>query len=175
MEKPSLEQLDMIRKEGFRPGVVACIIHEEKILFFFKKEYKLWMLPQGGIRNKEDSDQALERTLREELGDNFVKNLNFEQVSYLDNDRMEFKPGKHSVGELKDDEGNDLNMIGKEYYFAVVESDSAELEIKNTEYDEYFWLTFQKAKFLADRIYQKGKRRITLKIISDLKNKGIIR
>ena len=121
MEKPTLEQLNEIRKEGFRPGVVACIIHNKKILLFFKKEYQLWMLPQGGINNKEEPGKALERTLIEELGVNFTKQLDFEKVAYLDSDRMEFMPGKHSVGNLEDDGGNPIEMLGKEYYFSVVE------------------------------------------------------
>jgi hypothetical protein len=174
MEKPSLEQLNEIRKEGFRPGVVSCIIHNKKILLFFKKEYQLWMLPQGGINNKEDPNKALERTLREELGDNFTDTLDFEKVTYFDRDRMEFKPGRHSMGNLQDDEGNEINMLGKDYYICLVESSSDTLNIDETEYDEFFWLAFQEAKFIADRIYQKGKRRITLKIISELKNEGII-
>ena len=174
MEKPSLEQLDNVRKEGFRPSVVACLINNKRLLLVFKKEYKLWQLPQGGVNNKEDPDASLERELKEEMGTEFVSNLDFSDIRYIGQDKMEFKPGRHNVDVLKDDSGNEVNMLGKLYYFTVINSKSDKLDISKTVYDEHFWMNFQEAKFLADKIYQRGKRRITLNIIDELFNRGII-
>jgi hypothetical protein len=87
---------------------------------------------------------------------------------------MEFKPGRHNVDVLKEDSGNEVNMLGKLYYFTVANCKTDELDITKTVYDEHFWMNYQEAKFLADKIYQRGKRRITLRIIDELFNGGII-
>jgi 8-oxo-dGTP pyrophosphatase MutT (NUDIX family) len=174
MEKPTAENLDQVRKEGFRPGIVACLVNQERVLLVYKEEYQLWMLPQGGIENKEDPLEALHRTIREELGENFSSQIKYEETVFLDTDRMEFKPGRHSLKSLQDDQGNHVQMIGKEYYFCFVPSLGEHLEISETEYNDYFWLKYQEAKFIADRMYQKGKRRITLKVLEKLKQEGYI-
>ena len=174
MQKPSLEQLDKARKEGFRPSVIACLIYNKKLLFVFKKEYKLWQLPQGGVRNKEEPKDSLQRELKEELGPDFAEKINFSDIKYLGEDKMEFKPGRHNVDVLKDDSGSEVNMIGKLYYFTVLDCEDDKLDISKSFYDEHFWMNYQEARFLADKIYQRGKRRVTLRIIEELFNKGII-
>jgi len=87
---------------------------------------------------------------------------------------MEFKPGRHDVRVMKDDEGNSISMIGKDYMLYVVPALTDEINIKETEYDQYFWMTFREAYFIADKIYQRGKRRITLKILNALQSQGMI-
>ncbi len=119
MEKPTLEKLDQYRKEGFRPGVVACLVHNKTVLLVYKKDYKLWQLPQGRIDNKEEPKEALRRMMVEELGEDFAKKVNYEDIKYIDEDRMEFKPGRHEVEKLADDAGNEVNMLGKVYIFAL--------------------------------------------------------
>lgn len=174
MSKPSLEQLDKVRKEGFRPSVIACLINDKRILLVFKKEYKLWQLPQGGIGNNEDPDVSLDRELKEELGTDFSAEIDFSNVKYVGEDKMEFKPGRHNVDVLKDDSGKEVEMLGKLYYFAVLDCKRDKLDISKTSYDQYFWMNYQEARFLADKIYQRGKRRITLMILDELFNQGII-
>lgn len=174
MEKPSIEKLDLHRKEGFRPGVVACLVHDKKILLVYKKDYKLWQLPQGGIENKEEPEAALKRMLGEELGEDFVKNVSFGDIKYVDEDQMEFKPGRHEVKQLSDDAGKEVPMLGKVYYFAALNVSTDELDIKKTQYDEHFWMSHMEANFLAEKIYQMGKRRITVKVLGILNNLGII-
>lgn len=174
MEKPSLEKLDQCRKEGFRPGVVACLICDKKILLVYKEDYKLWQLPQGGINNSEEPEAALERMLGEELGEDFVKNVSFDDIAYVDEDQMEFKPGRHEVKQLTDDSGNEVNMLGKVYFFAALNVSDDTLDITKTQYDEHFWMSYMEANFLAEKIYQLGKRRITVKVLGILNNLGII-
>ncbi len=175
MKTPTPKQLDEVRKEGFRPGVVACVINQNKILMFYKKEYGLWQLPQGRINNKEEPISALKRVIVEELGKSFAENLAYSNAEFVEIDRMEFKPGRHKVGTLLDDGGNEVAMMGKEYYFCTVDSSSDKLEISETQFDQYFWMTFREAYFISDRIYQRGKRRITLKVISTLEQLGKIK
>lgn len=174
IKEPTIEELDNIRKEGFRPGVIASIVHEKKILMFFKKEYKLWMLPQGGINNKEMPVDALQRELIEEVGATFSSNLEYSKAKMFGNDRMEFKPGKHALRELHTDEGEEVQMIGKDYLFYMIPAKTDELNIKDTDFDEHFWMSFREAYFIADKIYQKGKRRITLKIMNALHSLELI-
>lgn len=174
MEMPTLEKLNQVRKEGFRPGVVACIVNQKRVLLFYKEEYKLWMLPQGGIENGQDPIEALKKTLSEELGSGFSDNLKYNEVIFLDTDRMEFKPGRHSLKKMEDENGQEITMIGKEYYFCVIPSSKEQVSIKETVYDDYFWLNYKEASFIADRIYQKGKRRVTLKILDRLYKESII-
>ncbi len=174
IKEPTLKELDEIRKEGFRPGVVACIIHQKKVLMLYKKEYRIWMFPQGGIENKEVPLASLRRNLADDLGEEFMQYIDFSKVLIVDKDRMEFKPGSHEVEELFDDAGNKLQLIGKEYLFCVLNADSNKLKIENTKYDEVFWMSFREAYFVADRMYQKGKRRITLKVLNALENFGLI-
>ena len=53
MTKPSLQKIDQIRQEGFRPEVVGCFVCDQKMLFVYYKKHNLWQLPQGGINNQE--------------------------------------------------------------------------------------------------------------------------
>ncbi len=174
MSKPTLEQLDKIRQEGFRPSVVACLLHDKKLLMVYKKEYKLWQIPQGGINNKEDPDDALRKELTEEFGAEFVKQVDFSTTRYLDKDQMEFKPGRHKVVAFADDSGKEINMMGKLYYFVAVDCISDNLDITRTQFDQHFWMSFREAYFLAEKMYQKGKKRVTIKILNTLYNSGLI-
>lgn len=172
MRKPTLKQIDEIRKSGYRPGVVACILNKKKLLMFYKNEHKLWQLPQGGINNLEDPTAALRRNLLEDVGPSYVSKLAFDSVEYIETDKMEFKPGRHAINDLFDDAGNEVQMIGKEYYFCLLPAKDQLINIQETQFDQYFWLSFREAYFLTEKMYQIGKRRITLKIINKLHKIG---
>ena len=73
MQDPTQKQLEEIRKEGYKPGVVSCFVNNGNLLMMFKREYNLWMLPQGGIANQENAEQALDRQIQEELGKEFFE------------------------------------------------------------------------------------------------------
>lgn len=174
IETPSLEKLDIFRKEGFRPGVVACVVHDNCILMLFKKDYKLWMMPQGRIKNKQQPSKALEDVIKEELGEEFASKVDYENIQFAMEDKIEFKPGRHEMGKLADDNGNEVNMLGKVYFFAVLNAKSRELDINKTVFDEHFWMSYREADFLAQKIYQQGKKRVTTKILKTLFEEGII-
>lgn len=174
MEKPSLVQLDTHRKEGFRPGVVLCLLYNKKVLMVYKKAHKLWQLPQGRINNHEDPHAALARTAKEEMGDDLASQLDYKAAEFVDVDQMEFKPGRHNVETIKDDSGQEINMLGKVYYFVSVPSNTQEVNIFKTQFDEYFWMSYREALFLAERIYQKGKKRVTMKVLTKLFKLGSI-
>lgn len=168
-----MQQIDEIRKTGFRPGIVCAIINNRQILFLYKKEYGLWVLPQGSINNKELPKDAIFREIEEELGTEFLKEC-IGSFLILGEDKVEFTPDKYDVKELYSDAGAKLRMIGKHYYFYAVESKTQELDIKKTEYDDYFWLQYFPAHFLSQKIYQPGKRRIMVKCLSLLKEAKLL-
>ena len=174
MQEPTLEQLEKIRETGFRPGVVACILNTKKLLMFYKKEHKLWQLPQGGINSGESPLDALKREIIEELGNTILSGLDFSNVPYLLNDRMEFKPGRHSIGTVETITGKEITMVGKEYFFYSIQSGTSEVVISETQFDEYFWVSYKEGYFLADRMYQKGKKRITQKVLNKLSELKLI-
>ena len=78
------------------------------------------------------------------------------------------------MAELEDDTGKVITMLGKEYYFCMIPSGTDQINIKNTVYDQCFWMTFHEAYFIAEKIYQKGKKRVTIKILNTLNNLGLI-
>lgn len=166
MSSPSLEEIDAIRKSGFRPQVVGCFLNGKKILFLFKKEHNLWQLPQGGIDNRETVEQAVSREMSEELGKEFVGAAKINSV--VGENQVAF-PG-HTKGsrELKTDDGQEIFMKGKKYFFVSIDTEREGLEIKNTEFDDYQWLPYDEALELSQTIYQQGKQRITLDVLHTL-------
>jgi len=175
MNKPTISQLDNHRREGFRPGAILCLVSEGRILLVFKKEHKLWQLPQGRIANREEADLAIRRIAEDELGRDYCRNIIYEQAVIADFDQMEFKPGRHEVEELVDDQGISIPMRGKVYFFVVLPCSHENLDITKTQYDQFYWMSYQEASFLAQRIYQHGKKRITVKILDKLKETGVIK
>lgn len=172
-ENITLETLDEKRKEGFRPGVVGCFVNDEKILLFFKRDYNLWMLPQGGINNGEDMMGALKREMKEEVGEKFIDKWISEPVLIME-DEIEFNKKRHGDRELKTDAGEEVMMIGKYYYYLVIPVEDQEIDISETEFDEAVWVDYRKAMFLAKRIYQTNKRDALIKVLSKMKEKGFI-
>lgn len=166
--EPTIEQLDKIREAGFRPGVVACILHNNKLLMFYKKDHKLWQLPQGGIDTTEVPLAALKREVETELGADLFANLDFSNALYLLTDKMEFKPGRHAIGTIETTTGKEINMLGKEYFFYALNAKSDQVNISQSEFDEFFWVSYKEGFFLADKMYQKGKKRITQKVLNKL-------
>lgn len=163
-----LEIIDNIRQKGFRPQVVGCFVNDNKILLLFHKKYKLWQLPQGGINNRETVLEALKREMEEELGVDFIKNCDFSDTLITEEAQLIF-PKKHQGSrELKTDEGQEKSMKGKRYFFLKINARETQIDLKKTEFDDYLWLNKTDALKLAQKIYQKGKREITLKAITSL-------
>lgn len=174
MIEPDNKKLDELRKEGFRPGVVACILHNKKLLFLYKVDHKLWQLPQGGIEVTETYKDSLLRNMKEELGDDFANKLDIQNATVFEEDRMEFKPGKHIVEPLELADGSQVDMLGKHYFFCAVSAQDTNLNINETQFDQSFWVTFREGYFLADKMYQKGKRRVTIKALTKLNEMSLL-
>ena len=173
MENPSLEEIDGIRKQGLRPQVVGCFLYGKRLLFVFNKEYDLWQLPQGGIDNLETIGAAFSREMREELGQAFLETINAD-IMIFGEDQIIFPPALQGSRELKTDSGQSIKMKGKKYFFVAAESDSPDIKIQFTEFDDYKWVFFSEGTAIADAIQQGNKRRLTRKALDMLKRLDLV-
>lgn len=170
MENSELQYFDSLRADGLRPQIVACFLRDKKILFFFKKDHDLWQLPQGGIDNRENIEKAFVREMIEELGKNFLQHSEITSINLTHEAKIDFSEDKWNVKELFTDEGTPVSMRGKNYFFLAIEIENPEIKIGETEFDDFRWCSYDEAVDLSQKIYQKGKKRITLEALSVLKD-----
>ncbi len=171
--EPTKEKIEATRHKGYRPDVVLCVLHDNKILFMYKKEHELWQIPQGGIEETETPHDALQRELGEEFGETLAKSYSGDHA-YIGEDFITFHP---KVIEEKGrflDEAQTIQMVGKHYYLYALSVASGEHSVEESEFDDSKWLSFDEAKELAASIYQAKKRQLTLNTLSALKLKGLI-
>lgn len=173
LEEPTEESLHKLRKEGVRPASVGCFMHDRKILFLYKKEHTLWQLPQGGIEEHEDPKKALETTMPEEMGAEFCATCDWPNIKVVHVDRVDFLPRKEYEKQVSVD-GEHLDMLGKVYYFYLIPSTSPDIDITKTQFTDYFWLNYDASMFLTKKMYQPGKRRITMGVLEALKKSNLI-
>lgn len=171
--EPTIELLDSIRKEGFRPSVVGCFINNKKILLVYQKTFNLWQLPQGGIENKSTLNEAFTKEMSEEVTEDFVKNIST-KTELIAEDKIEFPPSKQNLRDMKLDDGEEIVMKGKYYYFILAQSSSSDITIGATEFDDYKWLSYDEAIKLVKDTNTGGKLRITTSILNKIKEKGLI-
>jgi hypothetical protein len=171
---PNIKQLDTIRATGYKPTVVACCVNDKQVLLLFKKDYRLWMLPQSGVKPESEANATVMEVIKEELGSKFAKKCD-KKVTYLGEDQVEFLPEKQTNEQISLSDGSQsFKMIGKHYYFYAVDVSTQEIDLSEGIYDEFYWLPASAGLTLASKIYQPGKRRITLKAITLLKEKGLV-
>lgn len=173
MAEAELKKIDQGREVGYRPQIVACVLKDKQILFVFKKKHDLWQLPQGGIDNQENFSKAFLREMAEELGSDFVADLEG-KIENFGEGKIDFNKVLHGSRDLKTDSGDEVVMKGKSYYFCHVQHKNGGLKIKETEFDDYRWLTYQEAIDLTEEIYQKNKKIMTLEILRLLHEKDLI-
>ncbi|HLM84134.1 MAG TPA: NUDIX hydrolase [Candidatus Bathyarchaeia archaeon] len=173
-KKNELRDFDSLRRRGLRPQIVACFLHKKKILFFFKKEHELWQLPQGGIDNHENLEKAFVREINEELGKNFLQNCEIVSISTVHEDEIYFSEDRWNVKELFTDDGKPVSMRGKKYFFLAIEIGRPKIRIDETEFDDCRWLSFDEAMNISQKIYQKGKKRITQGALNTLRNTNLL-
>ena len=173
MVKPSIQEIDKIRKQGFRPQVVGCFLNNKKLLFLFNKEYNLWQLPQGGIDNQETVDRAFSREMTEELGEDFMKTVGSD-FTLIGEDQIIFPAATQGSRDLKTDDGKVMFMKGKKYFFITSVVNNPDIEIEITEFDDYRWVSFSESVALTNEIYQRGKQKIIMEALNILKELGLL-
>jgi 8-oxo-dGTP pyrophosphatase MutT (NUDIX family) len=131
-------------------------------------------LPQGGIENHENIEKAFVREMIEELGKNFLHQCEIASMSEIHENGIRFSQDKWNVKELFTDEGKPVSMKGKKYFFLAVEIEHPEIKIDETEFDDYRWLSYNEALDISQKIYQKGKKRITLEALNALRNNKLL-
>lgn len=154
-----IKRIDRIRKEGYRPEVAACFLHNGRLLFLYKKEHDLWQFPQGGIKNRESPGEALLREMTEELGEELVDNC-FDEAKYFYKAKISFKVAGAPAKNIQDDQGGKKGMLGKNYFFFYIMARSLHLDINKTEFDDYAWHDRDQSLKTINAIYQTGKKRI---------------
>ncbi|HLD50777.1 hypothetical protein A3K34_03455 [candidate division WWE3 bacterium RIFOXYC1_FULL_40_10] len=166
--------LGPIRKEGMRPTVIACVVFDNQLLLLHRKDYNLWLIPQGGVRFEENLEEALYREISEELGNSFAAGCE-KKAEIIGEASAEFFPKDVTKEEMEFHLGKGVEMKGKHYFFMVVNHKTGRLDVKDTGFDDYFWMEYIGAKRLLSLMRQKKKREILLKILDLLKSRGIIR
>lgn len=174
MRDINLEELNKIRKYGYRPGVVCCIINEQRLLLVYKRDYGLWLIPQGGIENKESVSGAVKREIKDELGD-LVLDFCDDNYNYVGEGDIEFSSTSRGVKELKTDEGEPIDMKGKRYFFFVIACSEDKLNFGKSVFDDHTWANYQQAEFLLSKNYQANKRDLTLNAIKQLGELGVLK
>lgn len=167
-----LKQIDKIRQAGFRPQVVGCILNNKKLLFVYKEKYKLWQLPQGGIDNRETIEQAAIREMTEELGEKFSKNLTIKLI--IGENQIIFSKNNQGSRELTTDTGKEVFMVGKKYFFVEIETKRPNLNINQTEFEDYRWVSYQETLSIIKTIRQKRKQEMTAKIVNLLHENNLL-
>lgn len=162
------------RLEGFRPGVVVCIINNGfKILLGMKEKYKIWELPQGGIKESEDLTAALKREIKEELGESFLPAVFIPEQPLVHIDQITF-PENTVKEKFISADGKNIPMLGKKYYFCLA-AKTKDLEPEKFEYQEFKWVSYDEGIKLIETITQKGKMRILKTIFSLLRENQFIK
>jgi len=157
---PDTTTLESIRKEGFRPTVVACIVKNKQILMGYQKIHDLWQLPQSGIEVGRSLPEAIAGKLSAEVGSALPTP---EPLPVISQDRIEFPPEKHTS-----------DLKGKHYYFVLLKFDDLPLNQSASEYDQFAWCSFDEALKHTKATTAGGKLRITTKILHLLKDVGTI-
>ena len=171
-QTPSLEEIDKLRQDGFRPSVVGCFIHNKKLLLVYQKMHDMWTLPQGGIDNAEPLDQAFVREMSSEVTADFVNHA--DKAVLIAEDSIGFPPSKQNLRELKSDSGVPLTMKGKHYFFMTSQTKTPDLVISATEFDDHKWLNYEESYKLIKETNSGGKLRITTMILNRLRDKGLL-
>jgi putative (di)nucleoside polyphosphate hydrolase len=168
----NLEEINKIRNKGFRPQIVGCFLNNKKILFLYKKKHDLWQFPQGGIENNETINNAFFRETKEELGEEFVEACD-KNIFLIGEDKIIFPLHNQNSRELKNNAGKSIFMKGKKYFFIGAKT-KANFNVFNSEFDDFRWTSFKEAIALCDKIYQAGKKRITVNALKQLRSLNLL-
>lgn len=157
MNSPNPHQIDLLRKAGLRPQIVAYIIRDGQFLLTYAKQHNLWFVPQGGIDNKETIEKALHRELGEELGIKLQRSL-YGKSEIIHIDKIMFT-GAIGSRDLKTDDGQPVVMKGKYYFHCITRSNIDDINVRDTEFDKLIWVGKEKIHIIPKIIIVATKRK----------------
>jgi 8-oxo-dGTP pyrophosphatase MutT (NUDIX family) len=158
---------------NLRPTVVCCCVADKKLLMFLKKDYKMWLLPQGGVKEDETYEQTLVRELGEEVGTDFLNNI-VGEPKYFFEGSLEFSPKRDDKEKFTEESPSNVDIKGKYYYFYVIPCKSSTIEFTPAKFDEAFWADYAAAQGLMNLMYQVKKKELLLQALEKLKDGGFI-
>ena len=173
LSDPSLADLDALRKEGLRPSIVGCFLNDKKILLAYQRSFNQWIIPQGGVDNKETLKEAFFRELAEEVTEDFLKTCD-PNIQLVAEDKIEFPPSKQGLRDMFTDSGESVVMRGKYYYFFVANTKKTEITLGATEFDDLKWLNFDEAYKLIKETNTGGRLRMIANLLHVLKDKNLL-
>ena len=173
LKDPTLEVMDTLRKQGLRPSVVGCFLNNKKILLAYQKTFNQWLLPQGGVENKETIQEAFFKELSEEVTEDFIKTCDT-NIKLISVDKIEFPPSKQGLRDMVTDSGESVVMKGKYYYFYTTEAKDTNITLGATEFDDIKWLNFDEAYKLIKETNTGGRLRMTVNLLNLLRDKGLL-
>ncbi len=173
LKDPTLEEMDELRKQGLRPSIVGCFFNNKKILLAYQKTFNQWLLPQGGVENKEAIKDAFSKELSEEVTEDFIKKCDT-NIKLVAVDKIEFPPSKQGLRDMSTDSGDSVVMKGKYYYFYATEVKDTDITIGATEFDDIKWLNFEEAYKLIKETNTGGRLRMIMNLLNTLKEKGLL-
>ena len=147
--------------KNYRQGVAAVIVNSNKQIMLFERINKkdAWQIPQGGIDNNEDENEALFRELKEEIGTGNINIIGSTQKKY----RYRFPLLRQLLFKFKI-----IKYRGQEHrYFLISLKDEAEVHVntEKPEFKEYKWSSIE---FLLNQIV-KFKKKAYNDAINELK------
>jgi len=175
--------LDQIKREYYRPCIVAALVCDRKVGLLQSKKYFGYEFLQGGIEFGEDPLEAMKREVMEETGFWFYSLCNFppEKAEYLFEARMETKV----KGNVRLTSGEEIHPKGKHYlvYAVKLRENSSVPQIDQNDVNfsgstvkflKCEWTDSSKATGLMSKDNNPIKRDISLQTINLLKKKGYI-
>jgi 8-oxo-dGTP pyrophosphatase MutT (NUDIX family) len=173
LPSPNIEQLEKIRLEGIRPGVVICLTSKKEILLAFRKDYKLWYLPQGGIEPGETPEQAFTREATDEIGPLISPALGgTPQLIHVA--ELKFNTGKVTDETVTLSDGSVKQALGKMYFVYHLETTKIEIPDVGERNEDYYWLPYSSTNFLVSKLVQLNKKKLTLEILDKVKSLGFL-
>lgn len=173
LPEPSLSDLDELRKQGLRPSIVGCFLNNKKILLAYQKSFKQWLLPQGGVENKQTIKEAFAKELSEEVTEDFLKTCD-PDIHLVSVDKIEFPPSKQGLRDLVTDAGDPVVMKGKSYFFYTANAKTTDITLGATEFDDLKWLNFDEAYKLIKETNTGGRLRMISNLLQLLKDQGLL-
>lgn len=169
---PGEGAIGKIRRLGYRPEAVGCLLYNHRLLFVYKRAHDLWQLPQGGVEKGENLEAAARREMAEELGGSFAAHLK-RGISLISQGRMRIAAKRLNLNEPSQRKSRRLK--GKHYYFLALNAGTATLDVEKSEFDGYRWISYAEGSELLKKTGQKGKARIVRKALDEMKSRGLLK